>query len=108
MAFKDRLNGIAYTCSNSRFHTDITKGHPHGAGQARGSVFGQGVLPASAAGGYSLWLEYVIEPKTGDDDWFWLMWYDSNEDPTIPLSGVFKRRQIQEMARRLSDFIQVP
>ena len=31
-----RLN---FTCSNSRFQTDVAKGKPHGDGLAKGSVF---------------------------------------------------------------------
>jgi hypothetical protein len=103
MAFKDRLNGIAYTCSNRRFETDINKGHPHGAGQARGTVFDQPLI----GGSYSLWLEHVVDKYDGRDV-FWFMWHDQNGDPTIPLSGVFDAADIREMSSRLASFIQVP
>jgi hypothetical protein len=106
MAFKDRLNGIAYTCRNRRYQTNIGRNgsHPHGAGQAMGSVFPHWLVNHN---GYSLWLEHVFEPTTGAE-WFWLMWYDPNGDPTIPLSGVFDAADIQEMVGRLASFIQVP
>jgi len=102
MAFKDRLNGQAFTCANRRFQTNISKGHPHGVGNAGGSVFAQALVNS----GYSLWLEYV-SGKDGEE-MFWLMWYDPDGSPTIPLSGVFEAPDIQEISRGLASFIQVP
>jgi hypothetical protein len=104
LAFKDRLNDIAFTCSNRRFETDISKGHPHGNGQVIGSVFPQ---PVFGGIGYTLWLEYVTDKLDGHHV-FWLMWYDTNGSPTIPLSGVFDASDIQGIASRLATFIQVP
>jgi hypothetical protein len=104
MAFKDRLNGIAFTCSNRRFDTNINKGHPHGVGQASGSVFAQSLV---AHGAISLWLEHVTDKQNASDT-FWFMWYDHQGSPMIPLSGVFDATDIQEMAKRLADFIDVP
>jgi hypothetical protein len=104
MAFQHRLNGIAFTCSNRRFNTNITKGHPHGNGQAVGSVFAQ---PLFWSLSNSLWLEYV-EDKVDGVEVFWLMWYDANGSPTIPLSGVFEASDIKEIAKRLAGFIDIP
>lgn len=56
--------------------------------------------------GYSLWLEYVVD-RSGGWEPFWFMWYDSDGNPTIPMSGVFDRSQIQEMVARLASFIEI-
>ncbi len=104
MAFKNRYQGHAYTCANRRFHTDITKGHQHKSGGARGSVFQK---PIIEDGSYSLWLEHVVDEEDGRDV-FWLMWYDKSGSPTIPLSGVFEAADIRQMAARLAAYIQVP
>jgi hypothetical protein len=104
MALRHRINGAAYTCENLRYGTNTGKGYAHGPSQASGSVFAQ---PLVIHNGYSLWLEHVTEKATSAET-FWLMWYDPNGSPTIPLSGVFDAPDIQEMASRLAAFIQVP
>lgn len=98
------IAGQPYTCRNSRFQTDLTRGKPHGAAQARGSVFN---APLVNNGGYSLWLEYVEDHKFGGN-MFWLMWYDGNGAPTIPASGVFDETQLRDMNSQLATFIRVP
>lgn len=103
MAAHNRLNGAPYTCRNSRFWTDITKGHCHGHGQVRGSVFDS---PLVEGDGYSLWLEYV-EDRDGGWEPFWLMWYDSEGNPTIPMSGVFDQSQMRAMVEKLASFIEI-
>ncbi len=102
MAFKDRLNVQAYTCANRRYRTNTDKGHPHGTGQAKGSVFPQALVNT----GYSLWLEHVTGAE--GEEVFWLMWYDGQGSPTIPMSGVFDGPDIQTISRGLASFIQVP
>ncbi len=104
MARKDRIDDQAFTCGNYRFETDTLKGHPHGTDQSPGSVFEQ---PLIEHDGYSLWLEHV-RGKRGDSDCYWLMWYDLEGSPTIPLSGVFDASDIQTLAARLAAFILVP
>ena len=104
MAAHNRLNDTPYTCRNSRFWTDITKGKRHGPSQARGSVF-DGPLVTNKDGS-SLWLEYV-EDRDGGWEPFWLMWYDANGNPTIPMSGAFDQSQIQGMVSQLASFIEV-
>lgn len=89
------ISGQSYTCRNGRFQTDLSKGKPHGAGNAVGSVFD---APLINNGGYSLWLEYVVDHKYGDEC-FWLMWYGGNGTPTIPLSGVFDLDPIENDER---------
>lgn len=103
MAEKDQLNGIPFTYSNRRFHTNTEKGKPHGSGEARGSVFD---LPLVSSNGYTLWLEYVID-KTIASATFWLMWHDSVGSPTITLSGVISADQVKDMTSRLMDFIKL-
>lgn len=98
------INGQPYTCRNARFQTDVTRGKPHGAAPACGSVFD---APLVNNGGYSLWLEYVEDHKNGGS-MFWLMWYDGQGSPTIPASGVFDDGQLRTMNGQLSSFIQVP
>ncbi len=98
------IDGRPYTCRNKRFQTDLSNGEPHGVGNAAGSVFDE---PLIESDGYSLWLEYVVDHKFGDKC-FWLMWYDVNGEPTIPLSGIFNLDQLREMNSRLASFIQVP
>ena len=96
MAAKDRIAGEPFTCCNRRFQTDVNKGKPHGPGNARGSVFDEPLVP----GAYSLWLEHAVN-KENDSSTFWLMWYDAEGSPTIPMSGIISEEQIEEMARRL-------
>ena len=103
MAAKDRLNGIAYTCANSRFRTDVRKGRPHGPAGALGSVFDAPLVQTTS---HSLWLEFVEEPGTSWEP-FWLMWYDASGNPTMPMSSVFDRSQVQEMTARLASFIDI-
>ncbi len=97
---------VDFTCSNRLFETDINKGKPHGVGQggvahALGSVFD---APLVSHGGYTLWLEHAINRKDQSEK-YWLMWYDPNGIPTIPLSSVMDRADIQEMSRQLSSFV---
>lgn len=105
MSARNRLEGQAFTCSNRRFYTNTAKGKRHGRGRAAGSVFGQ---PLVSSNGYTLWLEHVIERVKGraqGKETFWLMWYDPDGSPTIPMSGVISVDQVKEMASRLSTFI---
>lgn len=94
-------NHTAYTCENRRFVTNVSMGHPHGRSQAHGSVFGD---PLITHGGYTLWLEHVQERATGER-LYWLMWYDPQGMPTIPLSSVFDRQDLSNMLAQLADFV---
>jgi hypothetical protein len=94
-----RLN---FTCANRRFQTDISPGSfPHGTGNAPGSVFNNPLVNHS---GYTLWLEHVVDTTDGSKT-YWLMWYDPHGKPTIPLSGVMEKSEIQEMSRQLASFV---
>lgn len=93
-----RLN---YTCANRRFRTDISKGQRHGRRSAnRGSVF---ETPLAESNGYSLWLEHVVDDS--ENEYYWLMWYDDDGIPTIPLSGILSRDDIANMERLFASFI---
>ncbi|MCW4114365.1 hypothetical protein NPA31_005235 [Aurantimonas sp. MSK8Z-1] len=96
------INGMPFTCENSRFKTDITKGKPHGQAAALGSVLDQPLV----SHGYTLWLKHVID-KNGGPDQFWLIWYDPKGAPTIPASGVLGPDEIREITRQLSAFIKI-
>lgn len=91
---------MPFTNENSRYRTNVEKGHPHGVGQPRGSVFSEPIF----SDGYSLWLEHVIEPATGEEA-YWLMWYDQNGRPTIKVSGVLSRDDLRNLAHKL---IEIP
>jgi hypothetical protein len=92
---------IPYTCENSKYRTNLAKGNPRtGYATTLGNVF-EGPL---ADHGYSLWLEHAIEKKTGDEV-YWLMWYDLNGVPTIPLSGVLNKADLEQMIGRLARFV---
>ncbi|MCF8354994.1 MAG: hypothetical protein K9H48_11120 [Melioribacteraceae bacterium] len=53
---------------------------------------------------HTLWLEYVID-KDGNDDIYWLMWYNSEGCPTIPMSAVFNTDDLGNMIKQLTKFI---
>ena len=91
---------IPFSCGNRRYRTNVNKGVQHGGSSTRGSVF-QGPLINH---GYSLWLEHVEEIETGDEI-YWLMWYDNNGFPTIPMSGIFDKDELSEMTRQLASFV---
>lgn len=91
---------MPFTCENRRYCTNIAKGHPHGSGQPGGSVFPDPIFED----GYSLWLEHVIEPATGDEA-YWLMWYDKNGKPTLRSSGVLNKADLRVLANKL---IEIP
>jgi len=95
-----------FTCQNRRYMTDVTMGHPHGpAGSARGSVLN---APLFDFGDASIWLEHVVERSGAQEKCFWLMWYDAEGRPTIPLSGVFGAEQLQRAAAALQPFTRPP
>ena len=92
---------LGYTCANSRFRTNINRGHNHGQHSAiRGNVFDR---PLVDSGGYSLWLEHVISKI--DEEYYWLMWYDGEGIPTIPMSGILSRNDIANMEALFASFI---
>jgi hypothetical protein len=95
---------MPFTCANRRYRTNDQKGYPHGPGQPNGSVFDS---PIANGGDHSLWLEHVIEPRTGAE-MFWLMWYDRAGRSTIPESAVFNEDDIRELGRKFSSLIRVP
>jgi hypothetical protein len=68
----------------------------------KGSVF----LEPLVRGDYTLWLEHVSNRKAGPDT-FWLMWYDGEGTPKIPMSGVISADQIKLMTAKLSEFIKL-
>jgi hypothetical protein len=91
-------HSIPFTCENRRYATDLTEGLSHGPNsEARGSVLEAPLFDFGAA---SIWLEHVVERTTGEKC-YWLMWYDADGRPTIPLSGVFGRQDLERAAQAL-------
>ena len=98
----DGGNPIAFSCENSRFRTNLAKGETHGGQRrVRGSVFPGALIER---GGFSLWLEHVEEIETSEE-YYWLMWYDAQGRPTIPMSGVFDRSDLAGMLGQLGRFV---
>lgn len=89
---------VPFTCENKRFRTDTRRGHPHGAGNAKGSVGPEALFDD---GHHSLWLEHVEEPSSARPSRsFWLMWYKDGL-PLLPASSVFAAKDLALMADRL-------
>jgi len=91
-----------YTLENYGFRTDTSKGKAHGAGNVRGSVFTEALFTGEQND--SVWLEHVIGKGDGKA-LYWLVWYDSEGKPKIPLSAVFGREQLAEMVKRIAEFV---
>jgi hypothetical protein len=51
-----------------------------------------------------LWLEYVRNKKGGQNT-YWLMWYDDEGTPKLPMSGVISENELKTMTSRLTEFI---
>ena len=95
-------NRMPFSCENRAFRTNVNKGETHGAyATTRGSVFKE---PLIEGNGWTLWLEHVEEISSGNEC-YWFMWYQPNGEPTIPLSGVFGRKDLANMQRMLADFV---
>ena len=89
---------IPFTCENRRYMTDLTTGFPHAPnGEALGSVIDG---PLFDFGDVSIWSKHVVERATRERC-SWLMWYDADGRPTIPLSSVFDRADIEHAAQAL-------
>ncbi len=107
MALEHRIadkNGqrLNYTCENKRFKTNVKAGFAHGSCRSRGSVFKNPLCVGE--NGYTLWLEHVTNLKDPKDQCYWLMWYQDGI-PTIPLSGIMRRKDIPNLAKHLADFV---
>ena len=97
-------NVMNFTCQNAKFKTDINSGHPHGPGNAKGSVFDDHLVQwPDGADIYSLWLEHVVHSTSGHK-YYWLMWY-KNGIPTIPLSGVFGKAELERFAQKMASCV---
>lgn len=93
---------LDYTCQNERFKTDTKSGHSHRRNQRhKGSALGLPLLD-NTEDGYSLWLEHVTDRKNPKKPGYWFMWYEKGI-PTIPLSGIFYRDDIQKIAHKLNE-----
>jgi len=97
-------NRIDYSCGNKGFQTNISKGKSHGTTPTLGSVLGYPLVKNQF--NQSLWLEHVVETKnpTGNE-YYWLMWYNDKAQPTIPMSGVFEKSDLEKMLKGLANFV---
>jgi hypothetical protein len=91
-----------YTLENYGFRTDTSKGKPHGIGNALGSVFSEPLFTGDQND--SVWLEHVVGKGDGKA-LYWLVWYDSEGKPKIPLSAIFGKEQLVEMSKRIAEFV---
>jgi len=99
---KDKSNQrIPFSCENIRFKTNTKKGFPHGACETKGSVFKK---PLVNNGGWTLWLEHILELKS-KDELYWLMWYNPKGLSTISGSSVFKRADLACIGKMFAEFI---
>ncbi len=95
-------NRLPFTCENSRFRTNTDKGFPHyPRADTRGNVIKSALVDY---GNYSVWLEHAFD-KLEEEEMYWLMWYDEDGVPTIPMSGVFGRDELENMVSRLTRFV---
>ena len=97
------INGepLPFTCENRGYMTNIKKGEKHGEAEARGSVFER---PLADDGSNSIWLEHIVQKSDGAEC-YWLMWYDSEGTPNIPLSAIMWKEDVQEMSRLLASLL---
>ena len=94
---------LSYSCQNYGYKTDTT-GRPHGSHSTTlGSVTGQPLVQTYE--GATLWLEHVEEVKNPSQKCYCLMWYDPHGIPTIPLSGVFDKSELGQLAQQLMQFV---
>ena len=88
---------MAFTCTNSRFETDTTKGFPHRKGFPQGSVTPEPLWGEDE----TLFLEHVIDKKNGNSC-YWFMWYDENGNPIINVSAVISEGDILEVINKIA------
>src|SRR5258708_4948953 len=83
--------------------TDLSRGYAHSAlhPNSTGSVLPD---PLFNFGEASIWLEHVVDRHSGERC-FWLMWYDAEGNPTIPMSGVFGVDEIEQASTALRNLV---
>ena len=94
---------MAWFCKNDRYETNSNKGHSHGEGNPKGSVF-RDPLSGIVGQDYTLWVEHISQHKDPNWEGFWLMWYSPKGNPTLPGSAVFDAKDLRQLVSRLSDF----
>lgn len=93
---------VLFSCENRRFRTNLLKGFSHMPySETPGSVLQNSLIDSN---GYTLWLEHVID-KASNEEIYWLMWYDPDGKPTIPMSGVFGKVDLEQMVAQLTRFV---
>jgi hypothetical protein len=93
---------VPFSCENTRFATNLEKGNLHKPkAQTAGNVLENPLLEDDQA---SLWLEHVIDKNTYDE-LYWLMWYNSEGFPIMPMSSVFDKDDLKKMVSNLIKFV---
>jgi hypothetical protein len=86
---------VPFTCQNAAFKTDTSRGHPHGDGQAAGSVFAG---PLANSDGFTLFLEHVtVADDSAGGVGYWLMWYEPDGTPLLKHSALLDERDLRYM-----------
>ncbi len=93
-----------FRMENQYFSTDSTKGYEHLPGQPKGSVF-RGPACNPDAEGNNTWLEYVTDKRNPEDERFWFAIYDKDYEPTLKVSPIFKREDLETMLGRFAALI---
>ena len=97
---------VRWRTEGDQFATNTRKGLPHGNVPVRGCVIG---TPIGKEGRRTLWLEYAkTKGKRGrpeDDQFFWLVWYDSAGRPLTPNSAVFRKQDLQNLLSSLLEYV---
>ena len=90
----------------AHYATNTRKGLSHGNAAARGCVIG---TPIGKEGRRTLWLEYARRKgsrrRPEDEQYFWLVWYDSAGKPLTPESAVFRKRDLQNLLSSLLEYV---
>jgi len=86
---------LPFTCYNTGFKTDISKGFVHADGQSHLGSVTQKPLYEDAQS--KMFLEYVI--STDGDSCYWFMWYNSTGTPLIRASAVIDENAIGELLK---------
>ncbi len=99
------INGqpVPFSCKNKKYQTDVNKGQSHWNVPTLGSVTGQALITGD--NGYTLWLEHVHSEYEPQEEFYWLMWYDSDGMPAVPMNSIFNRDQLTDMVRQLMRFV---
>lgn len=91
-----------FTCANRKFKTNINKGYKHlPEHDYLGNAFKE---PLFNENNCSLFLEHVVDIKSGEENLFWFMWY-KNGKPIINASAVFDKEDLIEISQNIKELL---